>query len=368
MKVLGSMILALGLAACGQPPNTGLPPPASGGGSEPPVTDAGNPADAGDVTPPVDAGHPTLPLELVMETHLPGNSTRFDYQDVDSERGILALAHMNDNEVLVLNTVDGSVVGRIPNVSTPRGVIMAPTVNRIFASAVNGQVVAIDATTFTEASRATTGTAPDGVGWDPEHQVVATSDQGAGALSLIASAGTGTRIPVPLGAETGNVIYDPTRSWFWVTVVRASGPDQLAGVDPVTGNVLSRYSLSGCSGAHGLRLHPDGQTAFIACEGNDVLVRLDLATGTMLGSSPTGTGVDVLAVDPGLMWLYAASESGVLVVFDIAQDGLVNIDRENVGANAHSVAVDPKTHHVFFPLMHGADGHPAMRIMKPQTK
>jgi DNA-binding beta-propeller fold protein YncE len=319
--------------------------------------------DAGNVTPP-DAGAPTLPLKLVMEAPLPGNATRFDYQDIDPKSGHLALAHMGDSEVLVLSATDGSVLGRVPNVDTVRGVVFAPDVNRIFATAMNGEVVAIDATTFTESSRHATGTAPDGDAYDPVHQIVATSDQGAGALSLIASAGTGTRTAVPLGSETGNVVFDSTRSWFWVTVV-ASGGSQLVAVDPKSGNVLARYSLPGCDSGHGLRLHPNAKTAFIACEGNDVLARLDLETGMMLGTSPTGSGVDVLALDPGLMWIYAASESGVLVVFDMAKDGVVEIGRQTVGPNAHSVAVDPGTHHVYFPLMRGTNGLPAERIMVP---
>jgi hypothetical protein len=42
------------------------------------------------------------------------------------------------------------------------------------------------------------------------------------------------------------------------------------------------------------------------------------------------------------------------------------LDRENVGANAHSVAVDPVSHRVFFPLAVGPGGKPALRIMRPQ--
>jgi len=67
------------------------------------------------------------------------------------------------------------------------------------------------------------------------------------------------------------------RKQFWVTVVEASAPDQLAEVDPVAATVSTMIALPGCSGAHGLRLHPDGQSAFIACEGNDQLARVDLA-------------------------------------------------------------------------------------------
>jgi DNA-binding beta-propeller fold protein YncE len=308
------------------------------------------------------AKHAGLPLTVVADVPLPGQATRFDYQDVDTQRGHLIVAHMGDSEVLVLDLADGGTLARIPNVQTVRGVVVASSANRIFATAMNGQVVAIDATTLKEVGRATTGAKPDGVGWDPADAIVATSDQGAGALSLIADAGTGARTPVPLGTETGNVIYDPPRGLFWVTVVRGAPPDQLVSVEPRTGKVKQRIELPGCGGAHGLRLHPDGRSALVACEDDNKLARVDLSSGALV-TAPTGDGPDVLAIDPGLKWLYVAAEHGDTYVFDLAQEGLKDIGHVHAGEHAHSVAVDPATHRVFFPLL----GGPSLRIMKPSN-
>src|SRR2546428_1121659 len=41
----------------------------------------------------------------------------------------------------------------------------------------------------------------------------------------------------------------------------------LVAIDPVAANVTTQIDLPGCQGAHGLRLSPDGQSAFVACEG-----------------------------------------------------------------------------------------------------
>src|SRR4051812_13218615 len=80
----------------------------------PPVPDAGDPL----VMAPPDAGQPALPLVIDFEVALPGNATRFDYQDVDADHSHLVLAHMGDSEVLFISLIDGSVVARVPNVST----------------------------------------------------------------------------------------------------------------------------------------------------------------------------------------------------------------------------------------------------------
>jgi hypothetical protein len=104
----------------------------------------------------------------------------------------------------------------------------------------------------------------------------------------------------------------------------------------------------------------------VACEGNNMLVRVDLGSSRTVATASTGGGPDVMAIDPGPGWLYVAAESGDLVVFDIGKPGLVVIDQEHPGDNAHSVAVDPATHRVFFPLMSGPGGKPVMRIMVPK--
>src|SRR5207249_12246501 len=132
--------------------------------------------------------------------------------------------------------------------------------------------------------------------------------------------------------------------------------------DPTTAKMVAQMGLPGCSGAHGLRLHPDGQSAFIACESNDVLARVELGGAHGVATAPTGSGPDVLSIDPGLGWLYVAAESGALTVFDIRQKGIVLIGHDRPGNNSHTVAVDPATHRVFFPLMSGPKGTPILRI------
>ena len=310
---------------------------------------------------------PYLPLVLVADVGLPGGATRFDYQEIDAAQAHLVVAHMNDASVLVLNLGDGSVAKLLPGIPTPRGVAVGNDVGRIFVTSSPSQLVIVDNQSLVEIGRVATGNGPDGVGYDPVDRVVAVSDQHDGAVSLIAGAGSGQRTQVALGTETGNVVFDAGRRAFWAAVVTASPPDQLAAIDPVTATVTTRIDLPGCTGAHGVRLHPDGQSAFVACEGNDVLARVDLGGAHAVVTSPTGSGPDVLSVDPGLGWLYMAAESGDLTVFDIRQPGLVAIDREHPGDAAHSVAVDPATHRVFFPLVAGPGGTPVLRIMRPKS-
>ena len=311
------------------------------------------------------AGPARLPLVRVSDVDLPGGATRFDYQDIDRTAAHLVVAHMNDGSVLIADLRDGAVLKELEGIPTARGVVAADDVGILFVTSKPNQLVLIDSKSLSEIKRVKTGSSPDGVAWDATHKIVGVSDQGDGALSMIADSGSGARKQVVLGTETGNVVYDAPRGWFWITVVTAGPPDKLVAVDPLTAKVATSIGLPGCKGAHGLRIHPDGRSALIACEGNDTLARVDLDGAHAVVTASTGGGPDVLAIDPGLGWLYVAAESGDLTVFDIGKPGLVLVGRDHPGDNAHSVAVDPATHRVFFPLMAGPKGTPILRIMRP---
>src|SRR5882672_7154856 len=156
---------------------------------------------------------PPFPLVKVSDVGLPGAAVRFDYQDIDVTHGHLVIAHMDDNSVVVVNLSDGSLVKVLPNIPTARGLVVAPDVGRIFVTSTGSlnQLVIVDSTALTEIARVTTGNSPDGVGWDSVDKTVGVSDQGDGAISLIAGSGSGPRTQVPLGVATGNVLYDAAR-------------------------------------------------------------------------------------------------------------------------------------------------------------
>jgi hypothetical protein len=92
--------------------------------------------------------------------------------------------------------------------------------------------------------------------------------------------------------------------------------------------------------------------AFAACRGAaPVLAVVDLRARRQTMVLPLPSGIDVLAFDPGLQRLYAASETGMVAVFAVAADrSVTEMGRGFLGPNAHSVAVDPTTHRVYFPL------------------
>lgn len=316
------------------------------------------PAPSVNTAPPVAASAAKLPLVRVADAKLPGGETRLDYQELDAPRGHLVVTHMNDNSVLVLSLSDAAVVKELPGIPRPRGVAIGD--DRIFVTS-TGSVVIIDAITLTEIARVKAGSTPDGIAIDAVDHIVGVSEQHDGAVAFLEKSGSGARTLLPLGKEVGNVVFDPTRKSFFAAVVNEAPPNQLVQLDPAAHRVTARIDLPGCERAHGVRIHPDGQSAFVACEDNDTIVRVTLDATHALTAAKTGKKPDVMSIDPGLGWIYVAAESGDLTVFDIHAPGLREVDREHPGDDSHSVVVDPATHRVFFPLLRG----PVMRIMRP---
>ena len=130
---------------------------------------------------------------------------------------------------------------------------------------------------------------------------------------------------------------------------------------------LGRYDLKGCSEPHGLLIDSEHRLAFVACEENAKLAVFDLESKSMTGIHTVGADPDVLAFDKGFARLYVSAESGVISVFDERGRNLEKAGDGSFAPNAHSVAVDSRTHRVYFPLQ-SVGGKPTLRIGLPSDK
>ena len=135
-------------------------------------------------------------------------------------------------------------------------------------------------------------------------------------------------------------------------------------IDPVTRRITNRIRLPGCDGAHGVYLDTASRRAFVACEHNARLLTVDLRTKRETTSTSVGSGPDVLAYDRGLQHLYVASESGTISLFDASPAVLRKIGQGHLANAAHTVAVDERTHRIYFPLQ-DIRGRPVLRILRP---
>jgi DNA-binding beta-propeller fold protein YncE len=302
-------------------------------------------------------GATSLPLKQVATVPLPGGSSRLDYASVDPGRHRLYMAHLGGGLVIVFDTKKRRVVTSIPAPGA-HGVLSVPSLGRVYATATDDQkLLTIDERTNRVIARTDAGDYPDGIAYDSAHKRVFVSDESGGKEYVFTAGGHGLG-SVDLGGEAGNVQYDAVSKRILADV---QTKNEVAVINPLTKRVVRRVRLPGCDHDHGLNVDAPRRLAFVACDGNAKLLTLDLRTMKVTGTASIGGSPDVLAFDPGLRRLYVASETGEVAVFAERGRKLKKLGEDLLAPNAHVVAVDPKTHLVYFPLESG----PTLRIMKP---
>jgi DNA-binding beta-propeller fold protein YncE len=303
-----------------------------------------------------------LPLVRVAEVALPGNPTRLDYQSVDVKRHLLFIAHLGESAVIVVDIKKRRVVATVPGVSDVHGVLAVPELNTVYASGTGtNEVVAISESTLKVIARTSGGAYPDGMAYDPVTHRLFVSDEHGRTETVIDTKSNERIATIPLGGDVGNTQYDSVSQHIFVNVQTLG---QLVEIDPITNAILGRTSLSGaaCIGNHGLLIDSRNRRAFIACEESATLLFLDMRTKRIHGNWAIGEDPDVLALDPGTHHLFVAAENGVVSIFS-DEARVARVAEVWLAPGAHTVAVDPRTHLIYFPL-ENVGGRPVLQIMK----
>jgi len=292
---------------------------------------------------------------------MPGPAVRFDYQSLDAEHGRLYIAHMNADQLVVFDTEKRQVVANLDGFKRVHGVIAVPEIERVYAS-VTGEheVAAVDMKNLKTVARTGPVTYPDGLAYSPTTKRVFVSDEHGGVDAVIDANSNKLLTSIPLGGGAGNTVYDSGSGRIFVAVHSAN---ELVAIDPTTAKIIGRYPLPGIKNPHGIALDLADRLAFIAGEENHSLAVFDLKTMKLIAVHQVGDDPDVLAFDPNLNRLYVSAESGTVSVFEKTDRNLRLLGQFKM-PHAHTVAVDPKSHLVYFPL-EDVGGHPLLRIMRP---
>ncbi len=308
---------------------------------------------------------PTNPLRTLADVQLTGGTTRLDYQSLDSGTGRLYIAHLGSDLMTVFDVNQQKIVGDVKELKRVHGVLAVPELHRVYASATGtNELAVIDDQSLAVIARAPAGDYPDGIAYARQENKIYVSDLHGKADTVIDAATNQRLTTIALGGGAGNSQYDEISDRVFVTV---DGREELAEIDPKSDQVVARYPLTGCKGSHGLLIDSENRLAFVACEENSKLVVFDLQSKKATATLPVGSDPDVLAFDTGLHRLYVSAESGNIAIYDEHERALQKVFVGFFAANAHTVAVDSRTHRVYWPLQN-VGGRPVVRITVPSDK
>jgi DNA-binding beta-propeller fold protein YncE len=299
-------------------------------------------------------------LQVVADVQLPGPAVRFDYQSLNPGDGRLYIAHMNADQLVVFDTKKREVVANLDGFHHIHGVLAVPELGAVFASVTaDHEVAVVDQGTLKTTAAVGPIKYPDGLAYAATVQRVFVSDEHGNADAVIDATDNTLVTSIPLGGGAGNTVYDHIADRIYVAV---HGKNELVTIDPLRAKITARTPLTWLDDPHGIALDVENRLAFVAGQTNDKLVVVDL--NTMRSGPPLSVGrdPDVLAFDSVAKRLYVAAESGQIRIFQEANRSLEQIGELNL-PHGHTVAVDSKTHLVYFPL-ENLDGKPALRIMQ----
>lgn len=321
---------------------------------------------------------------LVGDYPLGAPVIRADYESVDPGGRRLYIAKMGAGQLLVFDLDHNKLVAELDGFPKITGILVVPELRKVYASVPgsgiaaslfvglemaglshgDGMIAVRDTQTLKERARMPGGVFPDGIACDTKDHRVFVSDELGSAITAIDANADKVISRVEVGGEVGNVRYDVVTRRIYVPV---QAHNELIAIDPARLVVTTRHAMAGCEHPHGFIVAPEGALGYVACDENDQLLTIDLASGHVLNKQSVAHDPDVLAIDPVANRLYVAAESGTLSTYDIAVPNAPKLlGNVFVAEDAHTVAVDPVTHRLYFALAN-LNGRAALRVLAPKT-
>jgi DNA-binding beta-propeller fold protein YncE len=274
--------------------------------------------------------------------HIPiGGAGGWDYVTVDAEARRAYQSH--SDRVAVVDIDKGTVVGTIMNTPGVHGVAIAADLHRGFVSDGRSDAVTVfdTKTLATVAEWKTTGANPDAILYEPGTKRLFTFN-GRGKNATVFDATTGTVVgTIDLGGKPEFAVSDGKRVF-----VNIEDTSEIAVIDPKKAAVEKRAPLAPCVEPSGLALDGKHRRLFSVCA-NETMVVTDADTLKVVASAPIGKGVDGVAFDGDRAFSSNGADGTVTVVHEQSPDKFEVEETIPTQRGARTIAVDPKSHHLF---------------------
>jgi DNA-binding beta-propeller fold protein YncE len=299
-------------------------------------------------------------LELVGHIDLPAHTRPggFDHAAVHGPRQRLYVAHTANDALDVIDGATQTYLGSIPGLAGVAGALVSEEHDLVFTSNRGAGTIGIVSPDRDEVVAAVgVGVAPNGLAYDPTRGVLLAANvgdpsrPGSFTVSIVDVARRALVADVPVAGRTRWAIFDPATDCFYVNI---ADPPRIAVIEAGEPAKVARTFVVPAAGPHGLDLDPAGRRLFCACDGKRVIA---LATGSgLVRDAVEIAGVpDVVFFNPRRQRLYVAiGDPGVIEVLETAPLGRRQVVTTEPGA--HTTAFDPATErlYAFLPRTHRA--------------
>ncbi len=288
---------------------------------------------------------------LLKTVPVPGDEG-WDYCIVDAAARRLYVSH--SSQVVVMDADSGAVVGKIEKTDGVHGIAIAAELGRGFTS--NGR--SASSTIFDLKTLKTIGEVklggenPDAIIYDPATKRVFTFNkrsENATAIDAQEGKALGT---FQLGGNPEFAAADGKGHVF----LDLEDKDVVLRIDSQGLKPGDRWPTGDCKGPGTMAMDRKNARLFVGC-GNKRMAIMDSTNGHVIQTLPIGEGRDAAEFDPGTKLIFSSNGEGTATVIrQESPDKYSVLETVKTAPGARTMAADPKTHKIFFPV---ADRRPA---------
>ena len=272
-----------------------------------------------------------------------GGEGGWDYLTVDDAARRLYVTHAS--KIVVIDIDKEQVVGEIADTPGVHGFALATDLQRGFSS--NGQESKssiVDLATLKTLSKVDTGNNPDAIAYDPGQQEVYTFN-GRGQSATVFEAKTGKVVAtITLPGKPEFAVVDVKAGRMYVNIEDKSA---VVAIDTKTHQIVNTWPITPGEEASGMATDLAHHRLFLGCH-NKLMVMMDSANGSVVGSVPIGDRVDANEFDSGTQFAFSSNGDGtVTIAHEDAPDKLTVLQTLTTERGARTMALDTKTHKIY---------------------
>ena len=293
----------------------------------------------------------------VIRTIKLGGEGNWDYVTVDADAHRVYIPR--STHIMVIDEDSGKLVGDIPGMNGLHGVAVASEFNRGFVTGnkteQEGSIYIFDLKTLKLTSSIKSNSIDtDSLIYDPFTKPVLVNNGDGMNLTVVDAATEKVVGTMAFNANPEAAVSDGKGSIFQDLEDKRSVMEY----DAKTLTVKNKWPTGPCVSPVGMAMDRTHRRLYVGCRGEGnvpgVLIVMNADNGKVLTSMPIGIGVDGNVFDPGTGDIFATcrdsgdGKTGATYVFHAdSPDKISLVATVKTIYGARTVALDPKTHHIF---------------------
>lgn len=281
-------------------------------------------------------------FHLIKKTII-GGEGGWDYLSVDGQNRRLYVSHATKVEVLNVDTHEK--VGEISNLQGVHGIVTIPRAGKGVTSNGRSSTASIfDLKTLKVIAELPTGKNPDALLYDAYSNRVFVFNHSGGDATAIDMKTNKVAGTILLGGEAVEAGVSDERGTIFVNL---EDSHEIVSFDAKSFAIKNKWKLTPGEEPTGLAMDRETHRLFAVCH-NEWMIVLNSDNGEIVTKLPIGKRVDGVVFDPVTKRAISSNGEGTItVVEEVSANEFRVVENVQTAVGARTIALDPKTHHVF---------------------